>query len=72
MLRMTSSTMVLALCELYQTDKPVALSLDFDSHSSSMLALNILFIGYSRVLEGSHWLDDALAGYLAGALWRAR
>ena len=34
-------------------------------------ALNILFIGYSRVLEGSHWLDDALAGYLAGALWLA-
>ena len=34
-------------------------------------ALNILFIGYSRVLEGSHWLDDALAGYLASALWLA-
>jgi membrane-associated phospholipid phosphatase len=34
-------------------------------------ALNILFIGYSRVLEGSHWLNDALAGYLAGALWLA-
>jgi len=32
-------------------------------------ALNILFIGYSRVLEGSHWLTDALAGYLTGALW---
>ena len=31
-------------------------------------ALNILFIGYSRVLEGSHWLIDALAGYLTGAL----
>src|SRR5437588_12028052 len=30
--------------------------------------LNILFIGYSRVLEGSHWLIDALAGYLTGAL----
>jgi len=30
--------------------------------------LNILFIGYSRVLEGSHWLNDALGGYLAGAL----
>jgi membrane-associated phospholipid phosphatase len=30
--------------------------------------LNILFIGYSRVLEGSHWLTDALAGYLTGAL----
>jgi len=23
------------------------------------------------VLEGSHWLTDALAGYLAGALWLA-
>ena len=34
-------------------------------------ALNILFIGYSRVLEGSHWLTDAAAGYLAGALWLA-
>jgi membrane protein len=34
-------------------------------------ALNILFIGYSRVLEGSHWLNDALAGYLTGALWLA-
>ena len=32
-------------------------------------ALNILFIGYSRVLEGSHWLNDALAGYLTGALF---
>lgn len=31
-------------------------------------ALNILFIGYSRVMEGSHWLIDALAGYLTGAL----
>jgi membrane-associated phospholipid phosphatase len=34
-------------------------------------ALNILLIGYSRVLEGSHWLNDALAGYLTGALWLA-
>lgn len=34
-------------------------------------ALNILLIGYSRVMEGSHWLIDALAGYLAGALWLA-
>jgi uncharacterized BrkB/YihY/UPF0761 family membrane protein/membrane-associated phospholipid phosphatase len=32
-------------------------------------ALNILSIGYSRVYEGSHWLTDALGGYLAGALW---
>ncbi len=31
--------------------------------------LNILLIGYSRMLEGSHWLTDALGGYLAGALW---
>jgi membrane-associated phospholipid phosphatase len=31
--------------------------------------LNILLVGYSRVLEGSHWLTDVLAGYLAGALW---
>jgi membrane-associated phospholipid phosphatase len=31
--------------------------------------LNILVIGFSRVYEGSHWLTDALAGYLAGALW---
>ena len=31
--------------------------------------LNILLVGYSRVLEGSHWLTDASAGYLAGALW---
>lgn len=30
-------------------------------------ALNILMIGYSRVEEGSHWLSDALAGYLEGA-----
>ena len=34
-------------------------------------ALNILFIGYSRVYEGSHWLTDASGGYLAGALWLA-
>jgi len=31
--------------------------------------LNILVIGYSRVVEGSHWLTDALGGYLDGALW---
>ncbi len=34
-----------------------------------ILAVVITFtIGYSRVLEGSHWVTDALAGYLAGAL----
>jgi membrane-associated phospholipid phosphatase len=31
--------------------------------------LNILLVGYSRVYEGSHWLTDALGGYLAGALY---
>jgi YihY family inner membrane protein len=30
--------------------------------------LNILLIGYSRVVEGSHWLTDVLGGYLSGAL----
>jgi membrane-associated phospholipid phosphatase len=29
--------------------------------------LNILLIGYSRMLEGSHWLTDALGGYLSGS-----
>lgn len=28
----------------------------------------ILAIGYSRIAEGSHWLTDAVAGYLIGAL----
>jgi membrane-associated phospholipid phosphatase len=30
---------------------------------------DILTIGYSRVLEGEHWLTDVLAGYLSGAIW---
>jgi len=30
---------------------------------------DLLFIGYSRVLEGDHWLFDVLGGYLTGALW---
>ncbi len=29
----------------------------------------ILGIGYSRVLEGEHWISDVLGGYLSGALW---
>jgi len=32
-------------------------------------ALDILTIGYSRILEGEHWLTDVLAGYLSGAIW---
>ena len=28
----------------------------------------LLSIGYSRVLEGSHWITDVLGGYLSGAL----
>lgn len=31
--------------------------------------VDILAIGYSRILEGEHWLTDVLAGYLSGALW---
>src|SRR5207237_5090950 len=33
--------------------------------------LMILLIGFSRVSEGSHWLTDASAGYLSGALFLA-
>jgi membrane-associated phospholipid phosphatase len=32
-------------------------------------ALDLLLIGYSRMLEGDHWLFDVLGGYLAGLLW---
>lgn len=31
-------------------------------------AVAILAIGYSRIAEGSHWLTDAVAGYLLGSL----
>lgn len=31
--------------------------------------LELLTIGYSRVLEGNHWLLDVLGGYFTGALW---
>lgn len=31
--------------------------------------LDILLIGYSRLLEGDHWLFDVLGGYIVGALW---
>jgi membrane-associated phospholipid phosphatase len=30
---------------------------------------DLLTIGYSRVLEGDHWLFDVLGGYLTGILW---
>lgn len=33
------------------------------------LILELLTIGYSRLLEGEHWLLDVLGGYLTGALW---
>jgi len=32
-------------------------------------AAAILIIGYSRVLEGDHWLLDVGGGYLSGTLW---
>lgn len=31
--------------------------------------IDILSIGYSRILEGEHWLTDVLAGYVSGAIW---
>src|SRR5215467_13165075 len=31
--------------------------------------LNILLIGYARVIGGEHWLIDVLGGYLDGAIW---
>lgn len=31
--------------------------------------VDILTIGYSRILLGEHWLTDVLGGYLSGALW---
>jgi membrane-associated phospholipid phosphatase len=33
------------------------------------VVLDILVMGYSRVLEGEHWVTDVLAGYLSGLLW---
>lgn len=30
---------------------------------------DLLAIGYSRILEGDHWLTDVLGGYLEGALY---
>ena len=32
-------------------------------------AFDILTIGYSRVLEGEHWLSDVLGGYVSGSIW---
>jgi membrane-associated phospholipid phosphatase len=34
-----------------------------------LMALDILLMGFSRVLEGEHWTLDVLGGYLSGALW---
>ena len=37
----------------------------------ALFVFDLLTIGYSRVLEGDHWLLDATGGYLLGALWLA-
>ena len=58
------------LCDPQQTGQPVALSLGADP-LQVFAVLNILLMGYSRVYEGSHWLTDALGGYLFGALFLA-
>jgi membrane-associated phospholipid phosphatase len=36
---------------------------------STLLALLILLIGFSRVYLGVHWLSDTLAGYVTGFAW---
>jgi undecaprenyl-diphosphatase len=36
---------------------------------STLLALLVLLIGFSRVYLGVHWLSDALAGYVTGFAW---
>lgn len=34
-----------------------------------LLLLDILLMGFTRVLEGEHWLLDVSGGYLSGLLW---
>lgn len=36
-----------------------------------LFVFDLLTIGYSRVLEGDHWLLDASGGYILGILWLA-